>query len=55
MFAIFGLGIAEIVVLAVLALFMFGVPLVAIVIALAASRQSQRAAPVSEIALLRLR
>lgn len=53
MFAVFGLGISEIIVLAIVGLLIFGVPILAILIALAASKQSKRAAPVNEVALLR--
>ena len=49
MFAIFGLGWGELVVLGIIGIIMIGVPIIAITVALAASRQSKSAAPAHTI------
>ena len=53
MFAFFGLGLPEIIILAIIGLTIFIIPVIAIMIGLSAAKQAKGAAPVSEIALLR--
>ena len=53
MFAIFGLGFAEIIILGVIAVLLFGVPIAIIFIAMSASRRGRESASSGEVAEMR--